>query len=32
MGEWKAQISIRVRQDLRGEMEKFCSNGLGHSC
>jgi hypothetical protein len=23
MGEWKAQISIRVRQDLRGEMEKF---------
>jgi hypothetical protein len=23
MGEWKAQISIRIRQDLRGEMEKF---------
>jgi hypothetical protein len=23
MGEWKAQISIRVRRDLRVEMEKF---------
>lgn len=23
MGEWKAQISIRVRQDLRREMEDF---------
>ena len=23
MGEWKAQISIRVRQDLRTELEKF---------
>jgi hypothetical protein len=23
MGEWKAQISIRVRQDLRTELERF---------
>jgi len=23
MGEWKAQISLRVRQDLRREMEEF---------
>ncbi len=23
MGEWKAQISIRVRQDLRRDMEAF---------
>ena len=23
MGEWKAQISVRVRQDLRREMEEF---------
>lgn len=23
MGEWKAQISIRVRQELRREMEEF---------
>jgi hypothetical protein len=23
MGEWKAQISLRVRQDLRHEMEEF---------
>jgi len=23
MGEWKAPISLRVRQDLRREMEKF---------
>ncbi len=23
MGEWKAQISIRVRQDLRRELEAF---------
>jgi hypothetical protein len=25
MGEWKAQLSIRVRQDLRREMEDFAS-------
>ncbi len=25
MGEWKAQISIRVRQDLRREMEEFAA-------
>jgi hypothetical protein len=25
MGEWKAQISLRVRQDLRREMENFAS-------
>jgi hypothetical protein len=25
MGEWKAQISIRVRQDLRTELEKFAA-------
>ena len=23
MGEWKAQISVRVRQDLRRELEEF---------
>lgn len=23
MGEWKAQLSIRVRQDLRRELEAF---------
>ena len=23
MGEWKAQISLRVRQELRREMEEF---------
>ena len=23
MGEWKAQISLRVRQNLRREMEEF---------
>ena len=23
MGEWKAQLSLRVRQDLRREMERF---------
>jgi hypothetical protein len=23
MGEWKAQISLRVRQDLRRDMEEF---------
>lgn len=23
MGEWKAQISLRVRQDLRRELEDF---------
>lgn len=23
MGEWKAQISLRVRQDLRRELEEF---------
>jgi hypothetical protein len=23
MGEWKAQISIRIRQDLRRELEAF---------
>ena len=23
MGEWKAQLSLRVRQDLRREMEGF---------
>ncbi len=23
MGEWKAQLSLRVRQDLRREMEEF---------
>jgi hypothetical protein len=25
MGEWKAQVSLRVRQDLRREMEEFAS-------
>jgi hypothetical protein len=25
MGEWKAQISIRVRQDLRTELERFAA-------
>lgn len=25
MGEWKAQISLRVRQDLRREMEEFAN-------
>jgi hypothetical protein len=25
MGEWKAQISLRVRQDLRRDMENFAS-------
>lgn len=25
MGEWKAQISIRVRQDLRADMEQFAA-------
>jgi hypothetical protein len=25
MGEWKAQISIRVRRDLRTELEKFAA-------
>lgn len=25
MGEWKAQISLRVRQDLRREMEDFAT-------
>ncbi len=23
MGEWKAQLSLRVRQDLRRDMEEF---------
>jgi len=23
MGEWKAQLSVRVRQDLRKEIEAF---------
>ena len=23
MGEWKAQLSLRVRQDLRRDMEAF---------
>ena len=23
MGEWKAQISLRVRQDLRRDLEEF---------
>jgi len=23
MGEWKAQLSLRVRQDLRRELEEF---------
>ena len=23
MGEWKAQVSVRVRQELRREMEEF---------
>ncbi len=23
MGEWKAQLSLRVRQELRREMEEF---------
>jgi hypothetical protein len=25
MGEWKAQISIRVRQELRTELERFAA-------
>ena len=25
MGEWKAQISLRVRQDLRRELEEFAA-------
>ena len=25
MGEWKAQLSLRVRQDLRREIEEFGS-------
>jgi hypothetical protein len=25
MGEWKAQISIRIRQDLRSELEAFAA-------
>jgi hypothetical protein len=25
MGEWKAQISLRVRQDLRRDMEEFAN-------
>lgn len=25
MGEWKAQLSLRVRQDLRREMEEFAA-------
>jgi hypothetical protein len=25
MGEWKAQISIRVRQDLRTDLEAFAA-------
>jgi hypothetical protein len=25
MGEWKAQISVRVRQDLRREIENFAA-------
>lgn len=25
MGEWKAQISLRVRQSLRAEMEEFAA-------
>ncbi len=25
MGEWKAQISMRVRQELRRELEEFAS-------
>jgi len=25
MGEWKAQISLRVRQELRREMEEFAA-------
>ena len=27
MGEWKAQLSLRVRQDLRREMEEFAMKG-----
>lgn len=29
MGEWKAQISLRVRQDLRREMEEFADKERG---
>jgi len=25
MGEWKAQLSLRVRQDLRREMQEFAA-------
>jgi len=25
MGEWKAQLSLRVRQDLRRELEEFAA-------
>jgi hypothetical protein len=25
MGDWKAQISIRIRQDLRSELEAFAA-------
>jgi hypothetical protein len=25
MGEWKAQISIRIRQELRTELERFAA-------
>lgn len=25
MGEWKAQISIRIRQELRSELETFAA-------
>jgi len=25
MGEWKAQLSLRVRQELRREMEEFAA-------
>jgi hypothetical protein len=28
--EWKAQISLRVRQDLRREMEEFADKGTTH--
>ena len=26
MGEWKAQLSLRVRQDLRCELEEFAAH------
>jgi len=29
MGEWKAQLSLRVRQDLRREMEELAARERG---